>query len=777
MFKTSAPPTNLQELAIGIQQAVHISGGYKRFQRMYANDRVAFAYDCFGKVGKTLTFYQEEILSYFDEGFTRVAVRGPHGLGKTYLASILVHHGVLTAEDDAKVITTASAWRQVEKYLWPEIKKLSKSISWDMIGREPYDPNHEFLQMSIKLNYGTVEAFAVVSDDYQTIEGAHAKKLVYIFDEAKSIPRNTWNAAEGAFSNASVGKSDHPLELIDRGEIGLIEENVPYFNEDKPIADVWDMIMAGQDPDVGTDVAYNQGIKFDSPLAVYQPGAKKNKSEPIRSPMAKTMIDQQSKTSVVDNKSPEDVYYDDSVRDVVMDKWGEEIRRIEQDDLEGGNNLDVENDLLDSDVESDRDSDSSTHRQGKARQSSVSDRDYVNGEEENSRRSGRASGRAESLPIASHDAAVSPYAEHDGARALRGDRAPDVTDVPSVPTYASDSKARKDYAVPMGTRANDSNPMLVPKGPITHRGGTQEHVFPITDQAQAFAISTPGNPDGQFYDIHTHAPGYEDWHVRHVTLDDAIRAGRISRAWADQRARQWGQDSALFKNRVLGEFADSSEEGMIPLSWVRAANERWKAWRDRGFRGEEGYRSIGVDVARSGDDKTVFAERQRSGVRNIRVFSKLSTTTVAERLTQCHDGRYLHIEMDGGLGAAVYDILKRGKDGRGGLASRLLKPITVGAPTTWRDRSKMMKFLNVRAAMWWNMRDLLDPYYDSSIMLPPIEELTKDLTTPQYIDKGDNVIVLESKDSIRSRLGRSTDFGDAVCLAFWGQTGGGGVVI
>jgi hypothetical protein len=130
--------------------------------------------------------------------------------------------------------------------------------------------------------------------------------------------------------------------------------------------------------------------------------------------------------------------------------------------------------------------------------------------------------------------------------------------------------------------------------------------------------------------------------------------------------------------------------------------------------------------------------------------------------------------MDGGLGAAVYDILKRGKNS---IASRVLKPITVGAPTTWRDRSKMMKFLNVRAAMWWNMRDLLDPYYDSEIMLPPIEELTKDLTTPQYIDKGDNVIVLESKDSIRSRLGRSTDFGDAVCLAFWGQTGGGGVVI
>lgn len=757
MFKTSAPPTNLQELTASIQQAVHVSGGYKRFQRMYANDRVAFAYDCFGKVGKTLTFYQEEILSYFDEGYTRVAVRGPHGLGKTYLASILVHHGVLTAEDDAKVITTASAWRQVEKYLWPEIKKLSKSISWDMIGREPYDPNHEFLQMSIRLNYGTVEAFAVVSDDFQTIEGAHAKKLVYIFDEAKSIPRNTWNAAEGAFANATVGKHAVIEEEIDRGEIGLIEENVPYFNEDKPIADVWDMIMAGQDPDVGTDVgtdvAYNQGIKFDNPLAVYQPGTKKNKS--IDNRHVDIMASSNQEAGSLNNKSLE---FDE----------GEDLTIIRTEYNVGGDGITKRSTYEHSDDKQD---------DSLGREDVVSEGDLSVKESSNSRRSVMASYGAENPATSDHDAAMLAHEGDVVARAGRASHSDPMLpyqstqehDVP-IPSHASDVHARVPYGTPMPTRSNDSVPIV-----LRHPKGNDS--VPITDQAQAFAISTPGNPDGQFYDIHTHAPGYEDWHVRHVTLDDAIKAGRISRAWADQRARQWGQDSALFKNRVLGEFADSSEEGMIPLSWVRASNERWKAWRDRGFHGEEGYRSIGVDVARSGDDKTVFACRQRFGVRQIYVYSKLSTTTVAEKLTQCHEGRYLHIEMDGGLGAAVYDILKRGKDGRGGIASRVLKPITVGAPTTWHDRSKMMKFLNVRAAMWWNMRDLLDPYYDSEIMLPPIEELIKDLTTPQYIDKGDNVIVLESKDSIRSRLGRSTDYGDSVCLAFWGRVSGGGVVI
>ena len=39
-----------------------------------------------------------------------------------------------------------------------------------------------------------------------------------------------------------------------------------------------------------------------------------------------------------------------------------------------------------------------------------------------------------------------------------------------------------------------------------------------------------------------------------------------------------GGDSALFHNRCLGEFPHSSDsEGLVPLSWVEAAIERWEA--------------------------------------------------------------------------------------------------------------------------------------------------------------------------------------------------------
>jgi hypothetical protein len=289
-------------------------------------------------------------------------------------------------------------------------------------------------------------------------------------------------------------------------------------------------------------------------------------------------------------------------------------------------------------------------------------------------------------------------------------------------------------------------------------------------EALAFAISTPGDPSGQFYDIHMRKPGFEDWKVRHVSLDEAIYAGRISQRWADQRLLQWGEDSSVYQNRVLGEFADNSEDGIIPLSWIHASNSRWEEWQRKRFEGLSGKETLGVDVARSGEDKTVIAARMGPVIQKLHIFSKLLTTSTAGHVKSLCAGKLVHIEMDGGLGASVYDILKeQGVQG--------LRPITVSASTPWRDRSRELSFINVRAAMWWNMRQLLDPTYNSDVALPPLEGLILDLSTPKWEMMKDATVKLESKDNIEKRIGRSTDYGDAVCLAFWTSSSGGGVVI
>ena len=57
-----------------------------------------------------------------------------------------------------------------------------------------------------------------------------------------------------------------------------------------------------------------------------------------------------------------------------------------------------------------------------------------------------------------------------------------------------------------------------------------------------------------------------------------IAAGRLTRSWAEQRCLQWGgETSPIYQNRVLGEFVDDEELGVIPASWVDFAVTRHEA--------------------------------------------------------------------------------------------------------------------------------------------------------------------------------------------------------
>jgi hypothetical protein len=74
-------------------------------------------------------------------------------------------------------------------------------------------------------------------------------------------------------------------------------------------------------------------------------------------------------------------------------------------------------------------------------------------------------------------------------------------------------------------------------------------------------------------------------------------------------------------------------------------------------------------------------------------------------------------------------------------------------------------FSNKRAEAWWKFREALDPDQQggSAVALPPDPELRADLAAPTY-SVGTRGIVIESKDELRKRLGRSPGKGDAVVM-------------
>jgi len=286
-----------------------------------------------------------------------------------------------------------------------------------------------------------------------------------------------------------------------------------------------------------------------------------------------------------------------------------------------------------------------------------------------------------------------------------------------------------------------------------------------SNEAFAIAMSTPGEPNGRFYDIHRRAPGFDDWWVRHVTREEAIRAGRITEEWCRRRWEQWG-DSAVYYNRVEGEFHSSDEDGVIPLSWVEQANERWRTWDEAGRQVPEGRRTCGVDVARSGSDKTVISIRLGDILTELRRTSKEDTMQTTGRVRAAlanpdHAGMLPVVDVIG-IGAGVVDRLRE--------QGITVEGFNASEKTKRRDATREMGFTNCRSAAWWNMREMLDPSRGLEVALPPDDKLTGDLTAPHWrVVSGGNVQV-ESKDDIKKRLGRSPDDGDSAVMAFWPQS-------
>lgn len=284
-------------------------------------------------------------------------------------------------------------------------------------------------------------------------------------------------------------------------------------------------------------------------------------------------------------------------------------------------------------------------------------------------------------------------------------------------------------------------------------------------RAYALATSTPGAPSGRFYDIHQRKKGFEDWWVRHVTLEECIAAQRVNQGWAEARASQWGATSGIYANRVLGEFHSSDEDGAIPLAWVELAHERWAVWQENPPPLEP--TTVGVDVARSGNDKTSLALYDAPVITELRraaLADTMETTGRVAGLLRSSPPRKAVVDVIG-IGAGVVDRLRE--------LDLPVDAFNASTASTKRDRSGELGFTNLRSAAWWHLREMLDPAYEPTLALPPDDLLTGDLTAPTWRVMSGGRIQIEAKDDIRKRLGRSPDDGDAVVMAVWEASSNG----
>jgi hypothetical protein len=197
---------------------------------------------------------------------------------------------------------------------------------------------------------------------------------------------------------------------------------------------------------------------------------------------------------------------------------------------------------------------------------------------------------------------------------------------------------------------------------------------------------------------------------------------------------------------------------VIPTEWVVAAQARWTP---------DGYKDLnmtamGLDPAGGGGDSAVLAYRHGGWYGELQamqgVDTKSGSKTCALVVAARRHGAPVITDVGGGYAGAT---IERFQDNRIDYVS-----FDGGKASTAKTRDGSLSFVNKRAEAWWKFREELDPEQEggSVIALPPDPELLADLTSPTYEIKTKG-IVLEAKEEIRKRIGRSPDRGDAVVMA------------
>jgi len=259
-----------------------------------------------------------------------------------------------------------------------------------------------------------------------------------------------------------------------------------------------------------------------------------------------------------------------------------------------------------------------------------------------------------------------------------------------------------------------------------------------------FAFGNPTQPQGSFPDcFDKHADMYRTRYIdsREVSFTNKNQLADI--------IKKYGEDSDEVKVRVKGQFPEQSFNGFMLRTPVQEAMLK-----------EVQYDSgaglvMAIDVARFGDDRTVFGYRQGRDARSrpFKVFKGLSTTRVAElaiREINIEKPDAIVIESTG-PGAGVIDILRdRGYK---------VHEVHPGSKAIEYEH-----YVNKRAEMWGKFRDAI---YDGKVVLPEDDELREELTTIMYtMDRFEQKIQLEAKRDMKKRGLPSPDKGDTLALTF-----------
>lgn len=201
----------------------------------------------------------------------------------------------------------------------------------------------------------------------------------------------------------------------------------------------------------------------------------------------------------------------------------------------------------------------------------------------------------------------------------------------------------------------------------------------------------------------------------------------------------------------------------IPTEWIIEAQKRWENSPPK----DTPMCAIGVDCSSGGSDFTVLATRYDGWYAPLISVPGTQTPLGSDIAALVLKHRYNHakiiIDMGGGYGGGAYERLVDI------IGPNSIVPYKGSSGSKARTKNGNLEFFNKRAEAYGRFKEALDPDQPggSPICLPNDPVLVADLCSIR-LEKDDlSILKLEPKENMVKRIGRSTDRGDSVVMAWY----------
>lgn len=201
-----------------------------------------------------------------------------------------------------------------------------------------------------------------------------------------------------------------------------------------------------------------------------------------------------------------------------------------------------------------------------------------------------------------------------------------------------------------------------------------------------------------------------------------------------------------FRQEFLCDFSAAQDNGLIPIDDIRAAANKF--YRESEYMGAP--LIYGIDVARFGSDASVIFKRRGLVAFEPIVIRKFDNMALADRIAvEMSKEKPDAVFIDSGAGQGVIDRLRQMRFD--------VVEVPFGAQAIDKEQ-----FANRRMEMWWHMAQ----WIKQGGAIPPDPVLQGDLGAPTYGYTPKGPKILEAKDKLKERIGRSPDLADALALTF-----------